>query len=80
MDLYVRIGRRYRLAMPEHVLEVAAAYQLDQLPQGTVISSPMDAKALVASQLRGLESEHFGALWLNTRHRTICWEDGYAQR
>ncbi len=74
MDLYVRMGRRYRLAMPEQVLEVAAAYQLDQFPQGTVIRSPMDAKALVASQLSGLESEHFGALWLNSRHRTICWE------
>ena len=74
MDLYVRMGRRYKLAMPEHVLEVAAAYQLDQFPQGTVIRSPMDAKALVASQLSGLESEHFGALWLNSRHRTICWE------
>ena len=74
MDLYVRTGRRYRPAAPEQVLEVAAAYQLDRFPQGAVIRSPMDAKALVASQLSGLESEHFGALWLNSRHRTICWE------
>ena len=61
MDLYVRMGRRYRPATAEQVREVAAAYQLDQFPQGTVIRSPMDAKALVASQLSGLESEHFGA-------------------
>ena len=74
MDLYVRTGRRYRPAMPEQVLEVAAAYQLDHFPEGAVIRSPMDAKDLVASQLRGLESEHFGALWLNSRHRTIRWE------
>lgn len=74
MDLYVRMGRRYRPATAEQVLEVAAAYHLEQFPQGSVIRSPLDAKALVASQLRGLESEHFGALWLNSRHRTICWE------
>ena len=74
MDLYVRAGRRYRPASRQQVFEVAAAYELDQFASGTLISSPLDAKALVASQLRGLESEHFGALWLSSRHRTICWE------
>ena len=74
MDLYVRTGRRYRAASRQQVLETAAVYELEQFPQGTIIRSPMDAKALVVAQLRGLESEHFGALWLNSRHRTICWE------
>lgn len=74
MDLYVRAGRRYRPASKEHVLEVAAGYQLSQYADGVVVSSPSDAKTLVASQLRGLESEQFGVLWLTARHRTICWE------
>jgi len=74
MDLYVRTGRSYRLASRQRVLEAAAAYRLDEFPEGRVIHSPLDAKALVASQLRGLESEHFGVIWLNARHKLIRWE------
>src|SRR4026207_1101277 len=74
MHLYVRCGRRYQPASRQHVLEVAAAYQLEQFPNGCLIRSPSDAKTLVATQLRGLASEHFGILWLSARHRTIRWE------
>jgi DNA repair protein RadC len=74
MHLYVRSGRRYRPAPRQHVLEVAAAYQLEQFPNGSLIRSPSDAKTLVATQLRGLASEHFGVLWLSARHKTIRWE------
>jgi DNA repair protein RadC len=74
MHLYVRSGRRYQPASRQHVLEVAAAYQLEQFPSGCLIRSPSDARTLVATQLRGLDSEHFGVLWLSARHRTIRWE------
>ena len=74
MEFFIRSGRRYRPASPEQVLEAVAQYHLDQCPQGTPIRSPLDAKELVAAQLRHLESEHFGALWLNARHQVICWE------
>ncbi len=74
MELFIRSGRRYSPATPEQVLEAVAQYHLDQFPQGSPIRSPLDAKALVAAQLRGLESEHFGALWLNARHKVISWE------
>jgi DNA repair protein RadC len=74
MNLYVRSGSCYQPASRQQVLELAAAYQLDQFAAGALIRSPLDAKGLVASQLRGLESEHFGVLWLNARHKVIRWE------
>jgi DNA repair protein RadC len=74
MDLYIRHGRRYSQATAEQVLEAAAHYQLNRFSQGTPIRAPADAKVFVASQLRHLEDEHFGALFLDTRHRVICWE------
>ena len=74
MEFFVRAGRRYRRASPEKILEVAAAYQLEQFATGAMIKSPLDAKALVASQLRHLDAEHFASLWLTTRHRVISFE------
>ncbi len=41
---------------------------------GTILHNPNDARKFVAMKMRGLEHEHFGALYLDNRHKVIAFK------
>lgn len=54
---------------------VALANRNDQLPRGTSFTTPDLVKEYLCAKAAGLEHEVFVALWLNTRHQLIEYEE-----
>lgn len=65
---------RYRSATREEILNVASGYQIADVEVGTPLGGPRDADKLVRSLVGGYESERFGVVFLDTRHRLIAAE------
>ena len=74
--LYVKKNaRRYREATSEEVFAEAARLRLALYPPRTPIRSPVDANVLLRERLAHLPHEMFVCLFLDTRHRLICYEE-----
>jgi len=57
------------------VLEMARRYLFESLQRGDTLSSPQDTRQYLSSQLRDYPHEVFAALFLDQRHRVICFEE-----
>ena len=68
--LKVRHGKRYRDATRSEILTAAATLVVAE-SRGSILHSPRDAVALCKSLCAGHQVEHFGAVWLDTRHRVL---------
>lgn len=64
-----------RLAMLRAIRELAKRYFEASLPSGQAIRSPADTEAFLTARLRDLPHELFCCLYLDNRHRIICFEE-----
>jgi DNA repair protein RadC len=66
---------RYRVATSNEIREAASEYvRASQLQRGTKIGSPGDTHAFLREAIGALDSELFGAILLDNRHRVISFE------
>lgn len=56
-------------------MEMGRRYLYETMLRGDALSSPSDTRAFLTSQLRGYEHEVFACLFLDNRHRVICFEE-----
>lgn len=76
MQLAIRIGRRYRAARRNEIMDAAAQLLVDaQVGKLTVVSAPRDTVDLLRMLTAGRAYENFVALWLDARHRVIGAEE-----
>jgi DNA repair protein RadC len=68
--LYIKSGRRYRVATPTDVLDAAATLVVDR-ERGAEIAAPRDAESICRALCGGYDHERFAAVWLDTRHRVL---------
>jgi DNA repair protein RadC len=71
--LYAKVGTSYRPATRSDVALWLQAEVADRAP-GQVIASPADSQALMVAALEHSPAEVFAALYLNNRHRVLCFE------
>lgn len=71
MQTAARIRQRYST---QHILEAAAAILEDRVRSGEVMGCPDQVKSLIQLKLGVEEREHFGVLFLDTKHRMISFE------
>ncbi|HEY9202436.1 MAG TPA: DNA repair protein RadC [Gammaproteobacteria bacterium] len=64
-----------KYAQLQAVLEMARRYLFENLQRGDTLSSPEDTRQYLSSQLRDYPHEVFAALFLDQRHRVICFEE-----
>ena len=64
-----------KYAQLQAVLEMARRYLFENLQRGDALSSPQDTRHYLSSQLRDYPHEVFAALFLDQRHRVICFEE-----
>ncbi len=64
-----------KYAQLQAVLEMARRYLFESLQRGDTLSSPQDTRQYLSSQLRDYPHEVFAALFLDQRHRVICFEE-----
>lgn len=64
-----------KYAQLQAVLEMARRYLFESLQRGDTLSSPQDTRQYLSSQLRDYTHEVFAALFLDQRHRVICFEE-----
>lgn len=64
-----------RLAVLRAIRELAKRYFEATLPSGQAIRSPADTEAFLTARLRDLPHELFCCLYLDNRHRIICFEE-----
>ena len=67
------IGRR-RLSTLRVLPELARRYFSESLPCGESIRSPADTEAFLQAHLRHLDHEVFCCLFLDNRHRVLCFD------
>lgn len=67
-SLYTRHGKRYHAAANSEMLDAAAAIIVAQT-RGATLTAPQEAAELCRSLCAGHDNEHFGVIWLDTRHR-----------
>jgi DNA repair protein RadC len=67
-----RGGGRYCVATRDEVLQVAAQYQVREM-RGPCLNDPGVARQFLGATLGPRQSETFGVLWLDNRHRVIAW-------
>jgi DNA repair protein RadC len=63
-----------RLAILRALPELARRYYAESLPSGERIRSPADTEAFLKAHMRDLGHELFCCLFLDNRHRVICFE------
>ena len=75
MNLFIRDDlNTYRAAQPSHVIDVASQLLSEKLHREALeVTSPGAASKYLQLQLGDKEQEIFGALFLDTRHRMICF-------
>ena len=73
MQLFVKRGARYRTATPQDIFDAAAAAYVAR-ESGIMIGAPRDAHELCRVLVGRYESERFGVLFLDSRHRLIAAE------
>ncbi len=64
-----------KYAQLQAVLEMARRYLFEGMQRGESLGSPEDTRHYLASQLRDVPHEVFAALFLDQRHRVICYEE-----
>lgn len=64
-----------KYAQLQAVLEMARRYLFEGLKRGDSLSSPEDTRQYLSSQLRDYPHEVFAVLFLDQRHRVICYEE-----
>ena len=75
-SLYVKSGRSYQLATDDQILTIARGVAERALFQPSeFLTSPRRAQQFLTLQYAGLDHEVFGALFLNTRHGVIAYEE-----
>src|SRR5210317_1638269 len=67
------IGRR-RLRTLQVLPELARRYFSESLPCGESIRSPADTEAFLQAHIQHLDHEVFCCLFLDNRHRVLCFE------
>ena len=77
VQLMIKRGRRYIPAARSQVLEAAQAFLVADI-LGVCVKDPTSAKGFLTSTLAPRQSETFGVLWLDTRHRVIAWCELFA--
>lgn len=64
-----------KFAQLQAVLEMSRRHLGQQLPRGDIMTSPQAVRQYLQAQLRDLPQEVFAALFLDTRHRVISFEE-----
>ncbi len=64
-----------KYAQLQAVLEMSRRYSSETLQRGIEITSPQAAHGYLQAQLGSYPNEVFGGLFLDTRHRMICFEE-----
>lgn len=64
-----------RLAVLQALPELARRYYAESLPCGETIRSPADTEAFLKARLRDLDHELFCCLFLDNRHRVLCFDE-----
>jgi DNA repair protein RadC len=67
------IGRQ-RLRTLQVLPELAKRYYSESLPCGESIRSPADTEAFLQAHMRHLDHEVFCCLFLDNRHRVLCFD------
>ena len=57
------------------IVEMSKALLAKRFQRNTTLSSPADSKDYLVSQLAELEHEVFAVLFLDNRHRVICFDE-----
>ena len=64
-----------RWAQLQASLELVRRHHLERLRQGPLLASPRAARDFLVARLRDRDHEVFCCLFLDTRHRLICFEE-----
>ncbi|MCW9013422.1 MAG: DNA repair protein RadC [Gammaproteobacteria bacterium] len=64
-----------KYAQLQAVLEMARRYLFESLQRGDALSSPEETRQYLSDCLRDYHHEVFAALFLDQRHRVICFEE-----
>ncbi len=64
-----------RYALLQAALEIGRRYLECQLRRGTALGCPTDTRRFLTARLRRHEHEVFACLFLDNRHRLICFEE-----
>ncbi len=70
-ELFMKVGCRYRPAPVQTVCEAAAKYLAEPLKRGEALSNPRVAREFLGTWIGQRESEAFGVLFIDNRHRVI---------
>lgn len=76
-DLMIKSGTRYRRATADEILQCAGQYRALALSRqvGSRLESPAAVRAILRESLAARDHEVFCALWLDTRHQLIRFEE-----
>lgn len=64
-----------KYAQLQAVLEMARRYLSESIQRGDALSSPQETRQYLSEKLRDYNHEVFAALFLDQRHRVICFEE-----
>lgn len=64
-----------KYAQLQAVMEMARRYLSESMQRGHALSSPEDTRQYLSECLRDYQHEVFAALFLDQRHRVICFEE-----
>ena len=64
-----------KYAQLQAVLEMSRRYLFEGLQRGDCLTSPEETRQFLSSQLRDYPHEVFAVLFLDQRHRVICFEE-----
>jgi len=64
-----------KFALLQAVLEMGRRHHWQQLERGAALTDPSSAQHFIASKLRDQPHEVFACLFLDSRHRVICFEE-----
>ncbi len=64
-----------RFAILQAALELTRRHHLERLQSGPILASPKAARDYLVTRLRDLEHEVFCCLFLDSRHRLICFRE-----
>lgn len=78
LSLYVQDpAGLYRLATHDEVLAAATRHINQRFRRGSALTSSHDTRQYLIPKFANLEREHFGAIYLDTRHRIINFIDHF---
>ena len=64
-----------KFAQLQAVLELARRHLAEQLQRGEALTDPLTTRRYLTTRLRDYPHEVFGCLFLDNRHRIICFEE-----